>query len=157
MTYFRILWVCIRNLGKCLCPRCLAEIQDVHNMGTKVDLQNRVSHARVDDGKRRAKIKKARKLVYEKGASANGNAVKNVLDAESMVPTTVRALTHCPGRIAYFYARTPFLPSSQFSASTISCCMLSTSCTNLSLVFGGTPSSICCAYCTHMVAKQYKH
>jgi hypothetical protein len=67
-------------------------------MGTKIDMQNRVSYARVDDGIRQAKIAKARKLVYEKGASVNGNTVKNILGAESMVPTTVSAILdlYCP-------------------------------------------------------------
>ena len=67
------------------------EKQEVHNMGTKSDMQNRASYARVDNGIRRAKIAKARKLVYEKGASIKGNTVKSILGAESMVPTTVSA------------------------------------------------------------------
>jgi hypothetical protein len=59
-------------------------------MGKTVDLQNRISQVRVDDRARRAKIAKARRLVYEKGASVNGPTVKAALGLESMVPTTVR-------------------------------------------------------------------
>jgi hypothetical protein len=89
-----VLYVCIHFLGTCLCPRCLAETQDVHNMGKTADLQNRKSQVRIDNVARRAKIAKARRLVYEKGASVNGSTVKKVLGSESMVPTTVRI--ECP-------------------------------------------------------------
>jgi hypothetical protein len=63
-------------------------------MGKTADLQNRISHVRVDDEARRAKIAKARRLVYEKGASVNGPTIKKTLELESMVPTTV--LMECP-------------------------------------------------------------
>lgn len=59
-------------------------------MGTTTDLQNRITLQHVDDSARRAKIAKARKLVYEKGAGINGSTVKTTLCEESMVPTTVR-------------------------------------------------------------------
>ena len=62
-------------------------------MGKTVDLQNRISEVRVDDQARRAKVAKARRLVYEKGASVNGSTVKKILELESAVPTTVR--TEC--------------------------------------------------------------
>jgi hypothetical protein len=58
-------------------------------MGTTTDLQDRITLQRVDDDARRAKIAKARKLVYEKGASVNGPTVKTTCE-ESMVPTMVR-------------------------------------------------------------------
>lgn len=63
-------------------------------MGRTTDLQHRSTYVRVDDKARRAKIEKARQLVYTKGASINGPAVKNVLQLESMVPT--RVCTACP-------------------------------------------------------------
>ena len=63
---------------------------EVHKMGTTTDLQNRIKLQRIDNIAKRAKVTKARKLVYEKGASINGNTVKTALGMESMVPTTVR-------------------------------------------------------------------
>jgi hypothetical protein len=59
-------------------------------MGKTADLQTRISQVRIDDKARRAKIAKARRLVYEKGASIDGPTVKKALGLESMVPTTVR-------------------------------------------------------------------
>ena len=59
-------------------------------MGTTTDLQNRITLQHIDNGARRAKIAKARKLVYEKGASAKGTTVGTTLGPESVVPTTVR-------------------------------------------------------------------
>jgi hypothetical protein len=64
-------------------------------MGTTTDLQNRITLQRVDDDARRAKIAKARKLVYEKGASIKGPTVERKLGEESMVPTTVRVSRRC--------------------------------------------------------------
>jgi hypothetical protein len=58
-------------------------------MGTKADLENRISQERVDNNVRRANIAKARNLVYEKGASVNGTTVSNILGSESTVPTVV--------------------------------------------------------------------
>jgi hypothetical protein len=58
-------------------------------MGSKADLDNRVSQERVDNKVRRANVAKARKLVYEKGASINGTTVSSILGSESMVPTKV--------------------------------------------------------------------
>ena len=71
---------------------------EVHKMGTTTDLQDRIKLQRIDDIARRAKITKARKLVYEKGASINGTTVKTTLGLESMVPTTVcvTILSHHP-------------------------------------------------------------
>jgi hypothetical protein len=68
---------------------------EVHKMGTATDLQNRITLQRVDDAALRATIAKARKLVYEKGASINGTTVKNQLGQKSMVPTTVRVSQDC--------------------------------------------------------------
>jgi hypothetical protein len=62
-------------------------------MGSKADLENRVS--RVDTHVRRANIAKARKLVYEKGASIKGTTVDSILGSESMVPTVVSAMHEC--------------------------------------------------------------
>jgi hypothetical protein len=58
-------------------------------MGTEPDMENRVTQARVDNSARRANIAKARKLVYEKGASAKGSTIDNILGPESVVPTVV--------------------------------------------------------------------
>lgn len=58
-------------------------------MGTKTDMENRVLQARVDSNAQHAKIAKARKLVYEKGASAKGSTINNILGTESLAPTMV--------------------------------------------------------------------
>jgi hypothetical protein len=68
---------------------------EVHKMGTTTDLQNRITLQHIDNGARRAKIAKARKLVYKKGASINGITVTTALGPESMVPTTVRVSLSC--------------------------------------------------------------
>jgi hypothetical protein len=73
-------------------------------MGSKADLENRVSQVRVDNHVRRAKIAKARKLVYEKGASIKGTTVDSILELESMVPTVVSATHECwHFMCAYFF------------------------------------------------------
>jgi hypothetical protein len=64
-------------------------MKDVHKMGSKADLENRISQERVDNKLRRANIAKARKLVYEKGASVNSTTVSSILGSESTVPTVV--------------------------------------------------------------------
>ena len=73
-------------------------------MGSKADLENRVSQVRVDNHVQRANIAKARKLVYEKGASIKGTTVNSILGSESMAPTVVSATLECWHLIcAYFF------------------------------------------------------
>ena len=153
-----MIYVCIRLLGKCLCPRCLVEITDVHNMGKTADLQIRNTHMRVDDEARRKKIEKARRLVYENGSSINGPTVKRALELETMVPTRVRrmaCLTH--HLLDSYHRRMPFPPNLQLSASIISCSMWLICCMNLNWEFGKTPLFICCGCCMHTAVRQYKH
>jgi hypothetical protein len=52
-------------------------------MGTETDLENRVSQARVDSNAQCANIAKARKQVYEKGASAKGSTIENILGGQN--------------------------------------------------------------------------
>jgi hypothetical protein len=68
---------------------------EVHLMGTATDFQNRITLQCVDNAAICATIAKARKLVYENGASINGDMVKNHLGQKSMVPTTVRVSQDC--------------------------------------------------------------
>jgi hypothetical protein len=152
-----VIYVCIRSLGRCPCPRCLVEITDVHNMGKTADLQIRTTNVRVDDQDRRKKIEKARRLVYAKGSSVNGPTVKRALELETMIPTRVRIvyLTH---RLLYSYhCRMPFQPNSLLLASTISCSTWSICCMNSNWEFGKTHLFICCECCMHMAVRQYRH
>jgi hypothetical protein len=75
-------------------------------MGSKADLDNRVSQVRIDNHARRANIAKARKLVYEKGASVKGTTVNRILGSESMVPTVVSATHECWPRMCAKKIRT---------------------------------------------------
>jgi hypothetical protein len=61
----------------------------VHNIGTRRDMSNRVSLARVDDHDRRRKISTVRGLIYESDYAVDSAAVNNILKSQSLVPTAV--------------------------------------------------------------------
>jgi len=85
----RILIVCIRNLGRCPCPRCLIPLARVHNLGTELDRIQRVTMACVDDSQCRGRVIAARRLIYEKSTAVYGKAIEDLLQATSQVPTIV--------------------------------------------------------------------
>jgi hypothetical protein len=89
MRLCRTLFVCIKYFAKCLCPRCLVEKEDVHKMGSKLDLKNRVTMMRIDDDHRRGKVNRVREWIYEKGMVLTSTFIKNQLGPESLVPIRV--------------------------------------------------------------------
>ncbi|GAB1522320.1 hypothetical protein RhiTH_005434 [Rhizoctonia solani] len=77
----------IRNLGVCLCPRCLAKKRLASKLGTSHDTYVRVSKRRVESTKRINIIQEARRLIYDLGHSVQSKQIKALLQAESYVPT----------------------------------------------------------------------
>ncbi|GAB1521542.1 hypothetical protein RhiTH_004639 [Rhizoctonia solani] len=77
----------IRNLGVCLCPRCLAKKGSASKLGTSHDTLVRVSKRRVESTKRIKKIQEAQRLIYDLGHSVQSKQVEALLQAESYVPT----------------------------------------------------------------------
>ncbi|KAH7916892.1 hypothetical protein BV22DRAFT_997067, partial [Leucogyrophana mollusca] len=83
----KILIATIRNLGTCLCPRCLIPKDRVQNLGTERDMLQRTLLARTDNQERREKIDAARKLIYESNYAVDTDQVERMLKPESLVPT----------------------------------------------------------------------
>jgi hypothetical protein len=48
-----------------------------------------MSLARVDDTKRRSRVKAAREVIYVKNCTIDSKAVENLLQEDSLVPTAV--------------------------------------------------------------------
>ncbi|KAI5900831.1 uncharacterized protein SCHCODRAFT_02465405, partial [Schizophyllum commune H4-8] len=63
----RILLVCIKSLGTCLCPRCLVEKSQVHKLGTVHDMTKRERTCRKDSIHRQAQVEIARKAIFSGG------------------------------------------------------------------------------------------
>jgi hypothetical protein len=55
----------------------------------KRDRTMRVSQARVDDDRHRAKIASARSIIYDKGYAVNSKPVENILKEQSLVANFV--------------------------------------------------------------------
>ena len=87
--HHRILIVGIRNLGRCLCPRCLIPKDRADDMGKRRDMKQRETLARVDDVDRRHRIATARNLIYEKNYAVDSAAVKRLLQKDCLVPSAV--------------------------------------------------------------------
>jgi hypothetical protein len=85
----RIVLACIRNRGRCLCPRCLIPLDRVHNIGMVRDMNQRTTLRRIDDAQRRAKVNSARHLIYEKNHHVDSAAVERLLQETSLVPSMV--------------------------------------------------------------------
>ncbi|CCO34564.1 hypothetical protein BN14_08666 [Rhizoctonia solani AG-1 IB] len=82
----------IRNLGVCLCPRCLAKKGLASKLGTSHDTHIRVSKRRVESTKRINKIQQARRLIYDLGHSVQSKQIEALLQAESYVPTLLHEI-----------------------------------------------------------------
>jgi hypothetical protein len=85
----RILIACIRNLGTCLCPRCLTPKNHVQQLATKEDMLQQKVLARAATAEWRAKIADTRKLIYKKNYAVDTAQVEALLKPESLVPTFV--------------------------------------------------------------------
>lgn len=79
----------IKSLGKCPCPRCLIQKDQIDALGTTADRQRR-NKTRKDDAHRWNNIKMVRTWIFEKGYSLVGKAVERVLGMTSSVPVLVR-------------------------------------------------------------------
>jgi hypothetical protein len=62
------------------------------NMGMVLDMKQRKTLARVDDEIRRSKVDSARRIIYQKNFAVDTNAVEELLQPQSLVPTIVSAL-----------------------------------------------------------------
>ena len=123
--------MCIKYFAKCLCPRCLVEKADVHKMGSRLDLKNQVTKIRVDDPRRRGKVDRVRKWIYEKGMVLTSAHIKDFLGPESLVPIRVGiSLLQCRIRLMDILFRTRSLPDFFHWTSTSIVCMYLISCTN---------------------------
>jgi hypothetical protein len=71
----------------------------VGNMGMYRDMIQRKSLARIDDTKRRSRIRSAREAIYLKNAPVDGTAVETLLKEDSLVPTAVSVLCHVVGPV----------------------------------------------------------
>ena len=108
LIFGRILIACIRNLGKCPCPRCLIPRYQIHNLGRPRDVARRTTAARVNSPMRRSKVSSARRLIYEKNMQINCAAVEDLLRDMSLVPTSVSSeyancykITKCDSRMLF--------------------------------------------------------
>ncbi|KIO28459.1 hypothetical protein M407DRAFT_22354 [Tulasnella calospora MUT 4182] len=82
----KVLLVTIRDLGSCPCPRCLVKKEDIPALGTPADTETREAYRREDNAYWRAKVQRAAQHVLD-GKGITSQAVKNLLDSESLVPT----------------------------------------------------------------------
>jgi hypothetical protein len=76
-------------MGACPCPRCLIPKDHIHLVGTKRDMRQRITLARVDNLQRQAKITAAREMIYERNWAVDSAPVQRLLKPESLVPTEV--------------------------------------------------------------------
>ena len=81
---------CVKYLGKCPCPLCLVEKNQIAGLGTKLDMKMREDKKRVDDESRRHDIEQARKWIYKQGMDIGSVHIDRVLGPHSLVPTRVR-------------------------------------------------------------------
>ncbi|GJJ11230.1 hypothetical protein Clacol_005462 [Clathrus columnatus] len=87
ITQHIILKTTIRDKGLSPCPRCLIVKNDISQMGTYKDMQNRKSNKRQDTLIRQNHIHKARELIYKKGTPIQSQMVESLLKERSLVPT----------------------------------------------------------------------
>ena len=85
----RVLLSTIKSLRACPCPTCLVAKDGIRDLGKKLDIRNHIRKMHKDNEFNRITIERVRKWMYEGGLSINSQAVKRLLDTESLVPTRV--------------------------------------------------------------------
>ena len=75
-----------------MCPRCLSVKSTISQVGSKMDMRNRVKYARIDNDARRFDIEVVRKMLSEKGMNIYSIKIDRILGPTSAVPTRVRIL-----------------------------------------------------------------
>lgn len=88
LCFIRVLIATVRNLGGCLCPRCLITKDRIQNMGMCQDRRQRTTLER-DDARRRVMVSSARRLIYEENYTVGSTPVEHIIKAQSWVPTLV--------------------------------------------------------------------
>jgi hypothetical protein len=73
-----------------MCPRCLSLKSKITQVGSKMDMRNRVKLERTDTEARSYDIEVARKMLFEKGINISSIKIDRVLGPTSAVPTRVR-------------------------------------------------------------------
>lgn len=82
----RILIATIKDMGSCLCPRCLVTKSKSDRVGFMRDMRSRVEGFRVYCSQT---VQAARDFMYKSGYAVDGTTVGNLLSSESWVPTIV--------------------------------------------------------------------
>jgi len=73
----------------CPCPRCLTPKNQIDDLGSNNDMQQRKVLARVDTEERRGKVTAARRLIYQQHYVVDTPQVEALLKPESLLPTKV--------------------------------------------------------------------
>jgi len=98
---YRVLIACIKFLGEYLCPRCKIPLQDVDLLGLKRDAENRKKLRRLLTEQHTDKVENARKAIFEQGYGVESEAVKRMLDSESL--TAIRVSVNSSRCHRYLY------------------------------------------------------
>ncbi|KAF9044316.1 hypothetical protein BJ165DRAFT_1347410 [Panaeolus papilionaceus] len=80
----KVLLATIRDKGMCPCPRCLAPMQSLDQLGSPDDQTRRSESRRTYNF---SAVKKARAFIYKQGKPINGTNVESLLKEFSGVPT----------------------------------------------------------------------
>jgi hypothetical protein len=85
-------------MGRCPCPDCLVEKDQISGMGTKLDMKRRHDKARQDDEARQRRVNLTRRWIYELGDRVDAKRIEDVLGPTSGVPNQVRIMA-----VTYLY------------------------------------------------------
>ena len=85
----------LKNNGTFPCPRCLVKKADIDQLGTEDDMRDRVTTARKDNRQPAARIKPARREIFNKGRAVNSVYVQDKVDELSLKPIQVRCCLLC--------------------------------------------------------------
>jgi hypothetical protein len=86
----RVILASIRNRGQCPCPHCTMDLSKSHLLGMKMDRNDRIKLACVDDQRHRSIISAAREAIYNRNYAVDSAPVERLLKPHSLVPTSVR-------------------------------------------------------------------
>jgi len=85
-SFYRVLIATIKDMGLCLCPRCLTPKKMFSSLGLVKDMKSRLTNLRVYA---MSKVIQARDFIYRCGNTVDGAKIEHTLGEGSWVPILV--------------------------------------------------------------------
>lgn len=87
---------CCKQNGKCCCPRCLQEKENIWKLGQVLDMRNRRQNLRKDNEILHYNLRSVRERIFNRGLRVNSRVIDAILQDQSFAPIRVSFVSFGP-------------------------------------------------------------